>query len=151
MDNQYNVHVLSERRLLKDIRNIDSWMDIHCNAGAKSTNWVGDFPGVGCVWYNPNRIANISSLSKMANKFRINYDIWGSNAFEVNKSASAIWSFVEYPLGLFYIYINNYHVEADLVTTVADKNIITLLRTILVLNMPDTSKIRLVDLAWINS
>ena len=47
--------------------------------------------------------------------------------------------------------INNYHVQAAVVTTVADKNIIILLRNILVLNVPELSNIILVDLAWLNS
>ena len=59
-------------------------MDIHYNDGIKSTNWVENFPGVGHVWYHPNGIDNILSLSNMAKKFRINYDIWDSNAFEVH-------------------------------------------------------------------
>ena len=46
--------------------------------------------------------------------------------------------------------IKNYHVEATLVTTVADKNLITPLQTILVINVSEVSKAILVDLAWQN-
>jgi N-acetylmuramoyl-L-alanine amidase len=48
---------------LKDIQKADFFMDIHCNAGATSTNLVGDLPGYGEVWYHPNGIANILSLA----------------------------------------------------------------------------------------
>jgi hypothetical protein len=40
-------------------------MDIHCNAGVTSTNLVGDLPGYGKVWFNPNGIANILSLLRV--------------------------------------------------------------------------------------
>ena len=120
LKNQPTVHVFSEHRLLKDIRKIDSWVDIHCNDGVTSTHWVGDLPGVGRVWYHPNGIANILSLSKTANQFRINYDSWGRNAFEVHKLAVDIQPFVESTHGLFYMDTNNYHVEAALANTVAD-------------------------------
>ena len=73
--NYYTVYIFYEPRLLKDICQIDLWMDIHCNVVVTSTNWVGNFPEVGRVWYHPNGIANILSLSKTAKTFRITYDI----------------------------------------------------------------------------
>ena len=82
---------------MKNIQQIDLWTDIHCNDGVTCTNWVGYLPGVGCLWYYPNEIDNILYLSKMAKHFRITYDIWGRNAFEVHKSAGAVRYFVEYP------------------------------------------------------
>ena len=51
----------------------------------------------------------------------ITYDSWVRNLFEVHKSSGAIRSFVKSPCGLFYMDINNYHVESALVNTVADK------------------------------
>ena len=149
--NQSTVYVFSEWRFLKDIHQIYSWMDIHCNFVVTSTNWVGYFPGVGRVWCHPNVITNILSLSKMSNQVRITYDSGGSNAFEVHKSDGAVRSFVESPCVLLYMDINNYHLGDALVTTVSYKNIITMLRNILVLNVPDISNIILVDLAWLNS
>jgi hypothetical protein len=38
-------------------------MDIYCNAGVTSTNLIVDLAGYGPVWYHPNGIANILSLS----------------------------------------------------------------------------------------
>ena len=76
---------------------------------------------MGLVWYHPNGIANILSISKIANHFRIIYDNWGSNEFEEHESAGIIRSFVEYPRGLFYMDINNYQVYYALMTKVADK------------------------------
>jgi hypothetical protein len=38
-------------------------MNIRCNAGMKSTNMMGYLSGYGWVWYFPDGIANILSLS----------------------------------------------------------------------------------------
>jgi hypothetical protein len=63
LDNQSTVDVFHNADLLDNIRHADGFMDIHCNAGMTSTNLVGDLLGYGEVWYNPNGIANILSLS----------------------------------------------------------------------------------------
>ena len=55
-------------------RKKERWVDIQFNAGVTRTNWIGDLLGGGLVWYHPNRIANILSLFKTTNLFRINYD-----------------------------------------------------------------------------
>ena len=62
------------------------------------------------------------------------------------------WShryFLESPYGLLYMDIKNYSVDSALVTILADKNIIIIFLNIFVLNVPELSKIILVDLAWI--
>jgi hypothetical protein len=62
LDNQSTVDVFTNRALLTNICEADGFMDIHCNAGVSSTHMVGDLPGYGTVWFNPNGIANILSL-----------------------------------------------------------------------------------------
>jgi hypothetical protein len=54
LDNQSTVGVFHNEDLLDNIRDRDSFMAIHCNAGITSTNLVVDLPGCGEVWYNPN-------------------------------------------------------------------------------------------------
>ena len=49
--NQSTVNVISNGDLLTNIRQIDQYMHIYCNAGKASTNWVGDLDGVGTVWF----------------------------------------------------------------------------------------------------
>lgn len=61
-------------------------MDIHCNAGVTSTNLVGGLPRYGEVWYSPNGIANIMSLSRVkARGFRVTFDSESGNAFHIHK------------------------------------------------------------------
>jgi hypothetical protein len=60
-------------------------MNTHCNAGVLTTNLIVDLPGFGEVWYAPEGISNILSLSKMKEKFCVTYDIMGTNTFTVHK------------------------------------------------------------------
>jgi hypothetical protein len=43
LDNQSTVDVFHNQRLLKNIREADGRMAIHCNAGVTTTNLIGDF------------------------------------------------------------------------------------------------------------
>ena len=40
---------------------------------------VGDLPGYGNIWYEPTGIANILSMSRATNKFRVFFDREGGN------------------------------------------------------------------------
>jgi hypothetical protein len=63
LDNQSMVDVFYNRRLLKDIKQVDTWIDIYCNAGVTSTNLQGELPGYGTVWYHNRTVLPTFSLS----------------------------------------------------------------------------------------
>jgi hypothetical protein len=85
LDNQSTVDVFYNHRLLKNIKEVDTWMDIHCNAGVTSTNLQGELPGYGTVCFHKDGIANILSLSKTAAKHRVTYGSVDGNEFRVHK------------------------------------------------------------------
>eukprot|EP00978_Attheya_sp_CCMP212_P020630 scaffold59246_cov62-Attheya_sp.AAC.1 len=92
LDNQSTVDVFHNAKLLVNIRPSKNSMDIHCNAGVTSTNLVGDLPGYGTVWYHPQGIANILSLSNSKVKNhgnRVTYDSDDGNEFRVHKPKMA--------------------------------------------------------------
>jgi hypothetical protein len=94
LDNQSTVDVFHNAALLKNIRSSTQYMDIHCNAGVTSTNLVGDFPGYGTVWYHPQGIANILSMSRVkAQGYHITYDSNKGNEFCVHKPDGTIRNF----------------------------------------------------------
>jgi hypothetical protein len=79
LDNQSTVDVFYNKKLLRNIQQADSHMDIYCNAGVTSTNLIGDLPGYGPVWYHPNGIANIISLARMKERNHVTFnsdDYW---------------------------------------------------------------------------
>ena len=105
LDNQFTVDVFNNASVLKNIRELSTTMNIHCNAGIASTNQVGDLPGYGTVWYHPNGITNILSLSRVIEKgYHVTFDSKdGDNKFIVNKSdGSAPRIFTQSDTGLYY-------------------------------------------------
>jgi len=65
LENQSTVDVFHNPQLLTNIRQVDAYMDIHCNASTDTTNLAVDLPGHEVVWFHPRVIANILSLSKV--------------------------------------------------------------------------------------
>ena len=49
--------------LLEIIRELDSSLDMHCNAGVATVNKISNFPGYGVIWYHAGGITNILSLA----------------------------------------------------------------------------------------
>ena len=106
-------------------------MDIHCNAGVTSTNMVGDLHGYGTVWYHPNGIANILSLSRVKEKYLVTYNSRDGNAFVVHKDDGTIRTFQQSERGLFYM--DTGRTGTLLVNTVAQNKLDTRIVTTLVL------------------
>ena len=103
-----------------NIRQIDSWINIHYNVGVSSINWVGDFTGFGTVWYHKNSIANILSLTKVKQLLRVIYDSGNGDGFVVHKTDGKKRSFRELRKGLFFHDACNQDATV-LVNTVEDK------------------------------
>ena len=77
-------------------------MRIHCNAGSRLTNYVGDLPGYGTVWYDPQAIANILSLRRVHDQYHISYDD-AYQQFVVTKPCGKEFIFKESEGGLHYL------------------------------------------------
>ena len=65
LDNQSTVDIFKNSSLLTNIRTANGTMNVHFNAGVSTTNKIGDLRGYGTVWYIPDGMANILSLSKV--------------------------------------------------------------------------------------
>ena len=81
MDNQSTVNIFCDCMILKNIRQVSGRMNIHCNAGIESTNWVGDLEGFGTVWYHKKGILNILYLEKVQEKYHVTYGSKDGNYF----------------------------------------------------------------------
>jgi len=59
---------------------------LHCNAGKAFVTQKGDLKGYGTIWYYPKGIANILSLHKVQEKYKVTYDSSTMAGFLVHKS-----------------------------------------------------------------
>ena len=107
LDNQSTVDVFTNRRLLKNIRRAKTNMLIHCTADVAKTNLIGDLPGYGTVWYHPNGIANMLSLSKVKEKYRVTFDSDQNNQFIVHRPDGTQRVFQQSSRGLYFLDTSN--------------------------------------------
>jgi hypothetical protein len=75
LDNCSTVSIFSNQKLLKNIiRQINMYVDVKCNAGSITTNWIGDFPGLPePVWLDEKGQCNILSIKRVKKYYRIVY------------------------------------------------------------------------------
>ncbi len=103
LDSQSTDHLICNRALLRNIRPADKPLRLHCNAGVVVINEVGDLPGVGEVYFDPNGIANILSMAKIAQDFDVKYDSKDGNKFIVSRESTGTYrEFKQSPNGLYY-------------------------------------------------
>jgi hypothetical protein len=79
-------------------------MDIQSNSGMTTTNLMGEYPGYGQVWYDPNGIANILSMSQMV-KHGYNVTYGSATGYEfvvTDPDGNHYGTFRESPRGLYY-------------------------------------------------
>ena len=120
LDSQSTVDIFSNHELLRNIHEIDTTLAVKCNAGCRTTNLQGYLSGYGWVWYYPDGIANILSLSRVKEKFRVTFDSTSDNCFYVHKP-ERILKFREASRRLYYFDTSDRTEESImLVTTVAD-------------------------------
>lgn len=103
LDNQSTIDVFANMKLLTNVRQLRTTMNISCNAGVTSTNQVGELPGYRTVWYHPDGIANILSLSRVKEKYRVTYDSRDGGQFEVHKPDGCIRTFRQSDSGSYYM------------------------------------------------
>jgi hypothetical protein len=83
LDSQSNVDVFTNPTLLQDISETPHSMRITSQAGVLVTNKQGTLPGYGKVWYDPDGIANILSLTNVKKQHHVAYDSRNGDAFVV--------------------------------------------------------------------
>jgi hypothetical protein len=119
LDNQSACDIFSNPALLRNIRKVKGYMHLATQAGSTtSTNLVGDLPGYGTVWFHPNGIANIITLTNMKRKYHITYDSTTGNEFRVHKSNGVVRIFKESDKELYYFDTSPNAEHVALVSTV---------------------------------
>ena len=65
IDSQSTIDLFCNSSLLTNIRQVETKLNIFCNAGKKSTNMVGDLSGYGTVWYTPTELPTSSLYTRL--------------------------------------------------------------------------------------
>ncbi len=77
------------------------------NGGSQDSHYVGDFPNLGTVWFNPASIANILSLADVRRVCRVTMDTSTEPAMIVHRLDGTEMKFTETDTGL-YVYVPNF-------------------------------------------
>ena len=122
LDSQSTVDVISNGDLPTKIHQVKTTLRIRCNAGMKTTNFRGHLSGYGWVWFYPDGIANILSLSRVKDKYRVTFDSATDNCFRVHKDNGKILKFQEATKRLYYFDTVDRDVEETMLITTVDDN-----------------------------
>lgn len=124
LDNQSTINLFVNGSMLQDIHSCGETLQVHSTAGVISTDLQGTLPGFGPVWFVPNGIANIMSLSLMSQIAHVQFDSEDGNHFHVRKySDDAQFCFEQSKAGLYYLDTKDIlygHEGFSFLTTVAD-------------------------------
>eukprot|EP00957_Ditylum_brightwellii_P175708 13378554-Ditylum_brightwellii.AAC.1 len=101
LDSQSIVNVFCNASLLINIRKARGSLEIYSTARKSTTNMIGDLPGFGTVWLYQEGIANILSLSKVAERFQVTYNSKDEEGFRVKKPDGSVRFFKRSEQGLF--------------------------------------------------
>jgi len=66
--------VFCNARPLSNVRDAKRQLVLHFNAGTTIVTKKGYLKGYGTIWFHPEGIANLLSLSNVSNKYRVMYD-----------------------------------------------------------------------------
>ena len=77
-------------------------MLLQTNAGVLKCDLEGYLANYGWVWFNPQAITNILSLSNVAKKHRVTFDSHGDNIFHVHVANKPTLDFRLHDNGLYY-------------------------------------------------
>lgn len=120
LDSMSSIDLFGEKDLLTDIHTVQEYMKVVCNAGAVLVTQMGTLKGYGKVWYHPDAIANILSLSRVQDAFRVTYDSITGNQFVVHRKDGSIRVFKQTEKGLYASKLDDAAQGIALVNTVKE-------------------------------
>jgi Reverse transcriptase (RNA-dependent DNA polymerase)/Zinc knuckle len=102
LDSQSNISVFNNKQMVTNIRVSPQEVCDRTNGGEQTSTHIADFKNLGVVWYNPELIANILSLSEVRKKCRVTMDTAEEPAMIVHRTNGTILKFTEHTDGLYF-------------------------------------------------
>ena len=100
LDSQSTCNVFNNRHLLQNIRTAPEPLTAYTNGGCQVSTLIGDIPNFGPVYYNPESLANILSLSSVTTVCRVTMDTDLENCMIVHRRDGSHMKFVQWTRGL---------------------------------------------------
>ena len=103
LDSEFTVCVFNDPSFVMNIRpqTDGRFIDVHINGGTQISFLIGDTKYFGTVWYNPDSIANILSLSRVSSMYRLTMDSFISHTMHVHLLNHTTMTLNETPNGLY--------------------------------------------------
>ena len=75
LDSESTIYIFKDKTSLKNVRKIKGeGLRCYTKGGPQDSNMVGDIDRYGTVWYNPESLANILSLTRVSTHKRVTMD-----------------------------------------------------------------------------
>ena len=104
LDSESSINVFCNKKFLTNIRKCEDrkGVRVHSNRGFQDSTLVGTLKNFGPVWFNPNSLANILSLSEVPKQCRVTMDSHAENTLIIHKRDGSMMKFKNYKNGLYY-------------------------------------------------
>jgi hypothetical protein len=124
LDNGSTLSFFGNPKMVTNIRESKTTLELATNAGTRTTKKITDVPGYSTVWYDEPAIANTFRLSELKKKHRVTYDSAKEDAFIVHMNDNTL-KFECNPKGLYTYKVSDEYLkkQSHLINTVKENRV----------------------------
>jgi hypothetical protein len=124
LDNGSTLSLFGNPKMVTNIRESKTTLELATNAGTRTTKKISDVPGYGTVWYDKTAIANLFRLSELKKKHRVTYDSEKEDTFKVLMNDDTL-KFECNPEGLYTYKVSDEYLkkQSHLIDTVKENRV----------------------------